>query len=236
MLISSNISVIIPSAHNQNALKIVVLSICKQTTKPNEIIIVDSSLNGGLCSPDIEYLCLINGINLIYKYQNQSMPGKARNIGLSLSSGNIIAFIDVETIPKIHWLNSSVDTISNRSVEGVWGATSFSASSKFEKLVRDSFFGTLPRKTLPGSVFLRDVFVKTGYFIDWSRAGEDTEWMLRVEVLKIPIIQNSTGLIDYVGLIGSDMTKVMKKWYRNYSTSRNLPHFYPQRLLIWKIS
>jgi hypothetical protein len=88
---------------------------------------------------------------------------------------------------------------------------------------------------LPGSVFRRGVFDKAGQFIDWARAGEDTEWMQRLEVLRIPIIHSSTALIDYVGLIGSDMRQLLERRHRNYTAARDLPHFFPQKLLLWVI-
>jgi uncharacterized membrane protein YidH (DUF202 family) len=92
-----------------------------------------------------------------------------------------------------------------------------------------------PRRTLPGSVFSRKVFTKVGQFVDWARAGEDTEWMLRLELLQVPLVCPSCVLIDYAGLIGSDIKKLLIKWSRNYTASRDLPHFFPQRLFLWLI-
>ena len=88
---------------------------------------------------------------------------------------------------------------------------------------------------MPGSIFRREVFGQVGQFINWVRAGEDTEWMLRMELMKLPIIYPDRGMIDYIGLIGMDSIKLLKKWYRNYSASRYLPHFFPQRLLLWMV-
>jgi hypothetical protein len=72
-----------------------------------------------------------------------------------------------------------------------------------------------------------------GQFVAWVRAGEDTEWMLRLELLRVRIVNPPGALIDYVGLIGLDLNKLLKKWFRNYTTSRDLPHFFPQKLLLW---
>jgi hypothetical protein len=118
---------------------------------------------------------------------------------------------------------------------GVWGATCFNARSTFERLLRDSFYGALPRRTLPGSIFSRDVFSKVGQFVNWVRAGEDTDWMLRLELHKLPVATPSCALIDYVGLIGFKLKILLSKWYRNYTASRDLPHFFPQRLLLWLV-
>ena len=230
-----DISVIIPSNHGHNELLKTVHAVCRQSTKPFEIVIVDSSIDARRCPDDITRLCADNGIKLIYEHHELALPGNARNSGLGVANGDLIGFIDVQTIPRPYWLEESLKLLANHDIAGVWGATCFSAKTKFENVVRDSFFGVLPRKTLPGSVFRRKVFDKTGQFIDWVRAGEDTEWMLRLELLKLPVANPSGALIDYVGLVGLDINKLLRKWFRNYTASRELPHFFPQKMLLWLI-
>lgn len=232
----SNISVIIPCNHRHNELLKVVHAICDQTVKPIEIVIIDSSTEQSVCYAEIITHCAVIGIGLIFRHCSHVLPGKARNIGLGMAKGDLIAFIDVQTIPRSNWLEVSLNLFASNAIAVcVLGATSFSAETTFEKLIRDGFHGAIPRTTLPGTVCKRDVFAKSGQFIDWVRAGEDTEWILRLELLKVPVIYSSSALIDYVGLIGSDTKKLLSKWFRNYTASRDLPHFFPQRLLLWLI-
>ena len=228
------ISVIIPSNHDLHELLTIVRAVCNQTVKPHEIVIIDSSLKGNDCPVEIAILCTACSIKLVYEHRERAFPGEARNIGLGIANGELIAFIDVQTIPRSNWLEAaSLKLLERSNYYGVLGATSFSAQTKFEKLVRDGFYGTLARKTLPGSVFRREVFLKAGLFIDWARAGEDTDWILRLELLKISIVYPSSTLVDYVGLIGLNVQQLLKKWYRNYIACRELPHFFPQKLIIW---
>jgi len=235
MSLVPDISVIIPSNHGHHELLKIVIAVCSQTVKPAEIVIVDSSVERGTCPAEIATLCAVNGIRLIYEHRASALPGRARNIGLGIANGDLIAFIDVQTIARPNWLEASLNLIASHGAAGVWGATCFSAETTFEELVRDGFHGALPQKTLPGSVFRREVFDKAGQFVDWVRAGEDTEWMLRLKLLKVPVAYSPTGLIDYVGLIGMDVKKMLKKWYRNYTTSHDLPHFFPQKLFLWLV-
>lgn len=235
MLQTPDISVIIPCSHGHHHLQKTLRAVCGQTVKPYEIIIVDTSAGSGVCSEEIITLCNSNRIRLIYEKHNQAFPGEARNIGLGLANGEIIAFIDVQTIPKLLWLEASLKVLASHDVAGVWGATCFSYENRFERLVRDGFYGVLPRKTLPGSVFRREIFDIAGQFVAWVRAGEDTEWILRIEMLRIHIVNPSQALIDYVGLIGLDMKTLLKKWFRNYATARDLPHFFPQKLFLWLV-
>lgn len=231
----TQISVIIPNNHEHRALCKVVRSVCDQLVKPTEIVIVDSSAERGECPAEISMNCSNSDIKLIYEQRHLALPGEARNIGLDLARGQYIAFIDIQTIPRPNWLKDSLSLLTSDGVSGVWGATCFSADNKFESLVRDGFYGVQPRRTLPGSVFRRQMFVKTGQFIEWVRAGEDTEWMMRLEALKINIVSPKSVLVDYIGLIGANIFQLLNKWYRNYTLSCELKHLFPQKLLLWLI-
>ncbi len=231
----TDISVVIPSNHGHHDLLKIISALCNQTIKPVEVVIVDSSGASGSFPIEITTLCANSRIKLIYVQRECALPGDARNIGFGMAHAEIIAFIDVQTIPRQHWLEASLKLLTEHNAVGVWGATCFSAKTTFERLIRDGFCGVLPRKTLPGSIFRREVFIKAGQFIDWVRAGEDTEWMLRLDLLRVPVIFPPSALIDYVGLIGSDMKRLLSKWFRNYTASRDLPHFFPQRILLWLV-
>lgn len=231
----TRISVIIPSNHSHNELIVVVQALCNQTVKPAEIVIIDSSDERGECPAELLTLCESSVLRLIYKQITNALPGHARNIGLGLAGSELIAFIDVQTIPSPQWLEISLKLLVNNDVAAVWGRTTFCAKTRFERLVRDGFYGTESRRTLPGTVCRQEVFAKAGQFVDWVRAGEDTEWILRLKLLKIVVVYPPIASIEYIGLTGSDMKQILKKWYRNYTTSRDLPHFFPQRLLMWLV-
>ncbi len=230
-----DIAVIIASNHGHHELLKIVEAVCCQTVSPNEIVIIDSSDESIGCPKEIILLCAASGIELIYEYRVLALPGDARNLGLRMAKSELVALIDVQTIPRPHWLEVCLKLLASYGVTSVWGATCFSAETKFERLVRDGFHGVLLRKTLPGSIFRREVFERAGQFIDWARAGEDTEWILRLELLRLPAVSPSEPLIDYVGLIGLNLSELLKKWYRNYTAGRDLPHLFPQRLLLWAV-
>ena len=235
MKTNANISVIIPSNHPHSYLLEVVIALCCQTVKPTEIIVVDSFVVSEFCPANIQDICRIHGVNLIYSNHKVAFPGQARNIGLDLAKEELVAFIDVQTIPRSDWLQTTLVFLSESNFYGVYGSTNFSAQTWFEKLIRDAFFGVLPRKTLPGSIFKREIFHKVGHFIDWVRAGEDTEWMLRLDLMKLPVASLPTAFVDYDGLIGMNLKFLLSKWYRNYSASHELPHLFPQKLFLWLI-
>lgn len=228
-----NIAVIIPSNHSPIDLFKIVEAVCNQSVRPTEIIIINSFFGSLICPVKISELCLLHKVKLKYEHRKLAFPGHARNIGLELSNADLIAFIDVQTIPRPNWLKSSLEVLSKNNVAGVFGRTSFDARTWAEMLIRDAFFGVSPRKTLPGSIFKREVFYKTGHFIEWARAGEDTEWMSRLELMKIPMTCMPISLVDYEGLIGVSLNSILRKWHRNYSASHELPHLFPQKMFLW---
>lgn len=231
MPVDIKVSVIIPCRHKHEDLFKVVYALCNQSEKPSEIIIIDSSDDCEKFPLIMDNICKSNAIKLIYKSRNFAFPGDARNIGLQFANENLIAFIDVQTIPNENWLEHSLEILKGQNVDGVFGTTFFIAQTSFEKLFRDGFYGVLPLRTLPGSIFKREVFKKAGHFIDWARAGEDTDWMLRLEVLKVPIAAPVEVLLEYNGLVGANLKQLILKWHRNYSAARELPHFFSQKFI-----
>jgi len=89
------ISVIIPTYNRPNELKRCLESIIKQTIFPEEIIIID---DGNL--PEIPYKNELQtkGICCVYHKKAQKGLTKSRNLGIQLSSGDIILFFDDDVI------------------------------------------------------------------------------------------------------------------------------------------
>ena len=235
MLKNSSISVIVPSNHAHAELLKVLRALCLQTVKPTEIVVVDSYVGHDTNELELLLLCSDSNIKLTYINRTHAFPGDARNIGISFTTTQLIAFIDVATIPRPHWLEESLRLLSADLFLGVWGSTLFKAETEFEKILRDSFYGASHCQTLPGSIFKREVFEKAGQFVDWVRAGEDSDWMQRVSIHGLPIASSSTALVDYFGLVGMDINKFLKRWYRNYMASSRLPHFSSQKLFLWLV-
>ena len=91
-----NISIIIPTYNNLKSLKLVLHSIYKQTLKPKNIIIIDSSTNNLIekyinikkSKIKIYFRSFFN----YYKF-NDGFPGHSRNLGIEFSDTDYIAFL-----------------------------------------------------------------------------------------------------------------------------------------------
>jgi len=219
----NKISLVIPSNNNYIQLCKLLDSINQWTLFPNEIIIVDSSNIKIQISEQFKIFCIKKNIILILKYKKNLYPGNARNLGIKNSQYNLIAFLDVNTFPSNDWLKSNADNLVNNKFNGIWGATIYDASNIKEKIIRAATYGIKPLKTLPGSIFFRDVFQKCGNFIGSVRAGEDQDWMVRVKLHNLNIATSSEYII-YRGLSGFNYLDILKKWFRNYHGASKLPY------------
>jgi hypothetical protein len=228
-----DVSIIIPSNHRHQDLLDLTLLVCNQSATPAEIVIIDSSEERGKCPRRIQERCFQLGINLTYEPVNHAYPGGARNIGIEHAKHRFIAFIDVRTRPRNDWLAVAKALLKDQAVFGVWGRTNFEAETKLEKLTRDGFFGRNPRRTLPGAVLRKEAITIAGQFISWVRAGEDTDWLQRVTLSRLKFLDPPNATINYSGLLNQGLIELAKKWSRNYTAARILPHLFPQKIFVW---
>lgn len=201
--------------------------------KPEEIIIIDSSDN-----TNHSYLIIANYLkktNIKFKLiqRTRAYPGAARNIGVKAACGDLLAFLDVKTVPKKDWLNSTNTLLSNNpNVYGILGATQYISNRFFSKMVKLATYGESPIQTLPGSLLKRNTMNITGQFIEFTRAGEDADWMKRLHLHKLNIL-NGISIIHYDGLDGLSFSAILGKWYRNYKHAAKLPYLNAHKSLYY---
>ena len=66
----------------------------------------------------------------------------------------------------------------------------------------------------------KKIFETAEVFLEDIRAGEDAEWMYRIQLHKINSCKNSQ-IIQYQNLLGVSYYSIIKKWFRNYSFSED---------------
>jgi len=117
---SSKISVIVLTKNSQKHLRQCIESILKQTYPDFEVIVVDAQ------SKD-ETLSILDGYknktNLPFRIEGvppDTSIGKARQIGLEISKGEILAFIDSDVeLPHENWLKNMSVPLQDETVAGV---------------------------------------------------------------------------------------------------------------------
>ena len=185
---SAFVSVIVPVFNDSENLKTCLEALESQTYPKNlyEVIVVDNASD-----EDIE--------SVVSQFEqalttHESHPGSyaARNKGISLAKGDVIAFTDADCIPAPDWIEKGVANLlrfSNCGLVGgkiqfvfkepnqptvveLYDSVSFLQQQKY---VEDKKFGAT------ANLFtLKSVFNNVGFFNDTLKSGADREWGQRV--------------------------------------------------------
>lgn len=218
------ISIIIPLQNDQDLLPDLLQDVLAQEAKPYELLIVDSSDRPVEIDEGIRKFFSDANIELRYIYSEPLYPGAARNLGVRQSTGSLIAFLDAKTRPPSNWLADAFAQVESAKPMGVLGKTVYAANSRLEKRIRAATYGLNPILTIPGSLLKREVFSIVGSFIPSIVAGEDTDWMLRTRLHGLNLSPSGPVSLTYTGLLGIRFTSLLRKWWRNYRASRDVPY------------
>jgi glycosyltransferase involved in cell wall biosynthesis len=179
------LSIIIASFNSENFIKSCLESLKNQNTdQPLEIIVVDSSMDGvsNLVKetyPDAR----------LHQLSERKFCGDARNIGLSVANGEIIAFIDADCRADQNWANQILKAhqsshlaiggaIGNGNPENTVGWASYFC--EFSQWMPGSPLGKLADIAGANMSYKRRAFEEHGLFIEGTYSS-DTEfhWRLR---------------------------------------------------------
>lgn len=170
------ISIIIPAYNAQAYLRSSIKSVCDQTYRPLEVIVVD---DGSVES--CELICA-EFPQVQYIYQDHSGPAVAMNTGLANCHGTYVAFHNADDLylpgkltAQYQALNADstlgfvLTHIENFVEPGIEPPTWFRQEGKLKE--RMGFVST--------ALVRREVFEKVGDFNPAYLIGEDMDWLLR---------------------------------------------------------
>jgi hypothetical protein len=221
------VSLVIPVKNQILELNYLCDLIQKWKLHPKEIIIILTGKKFRINSDFLNF-CLKKKILLRLFKKPGFFPGAARNFAIKESKNNILTFLDVKTIPSNEWFLKSYQKIISKNYDIVWGHTIYLSNTNKEKIIKISTYGIDKLKTFVGSFVKKKVFYKYGFFLDNIRAGEDPEWIHRVDIYQLKSTSSNQSL-SYIGLINMHYKDILKKWFRNYSYSYNLSYLYNKR-------
>ncbi len=223
------ISLIIPAYSKGFYIEDMLINILFWNLKPSEIIIVNTYAKNIIINNDIKKKLKKKNINLIIINKKKLFPGAARNIGILKAKYEYIAFLDINTLPyDKNWLEKNFNYLLKNNLDGLCGQTFYLANNYKERIIRASTYGKAYLRTIPGSIFKKQTIIKVGFFDADTRAGEDTDWLKRLETFSFKI-KDSIEPIYYKGLYNASLEKIIKKWFRNYLYSSNLTHLSTQK-------
>ena len=196
------ISVILPALDDARIFDQQIHALLAQTVPPNEIIVVDSSSDdqiealakkysnnityfraGRAAKFDRYFKLAINYIPWLKKFfavkNYRAYPAESANFGAERASGNILALIDMATIPDSNWLQSSLEEL-NENVKVVFGRTQYLSFTYIQKLIHYSTFGVSSLESNPGTLIFKSSYLQHK-MLEGFRAGADLEWRQRVK-------------------------------------------------------
>jgi glycosyltransferase involved in cell wall biosynthesis len=203
------VSVIVPT-HNRLSLLKQTLACLDQQTYPScdyEVIVVDDGSDDG--TADYLHQLALKG-DLLYLTQGQKGPAAARNAGVHIAKGEIIAFTDDDCLPEPDWLavltesyRKSPDQLVavggriNNIREGHWLQLFYAVQNRhFEnKSERPAYLDTA------NASFRRTTFLEIGGFnedIPFA-SGEDIDFSFRLTAVGYKLQLNEQAVVWHIG-------------------------------------
>ena len=186
MALSRSVSVIIPVYNDRTRLEKCLRALCNQTYAAVEVIVVDNNSD-----EDIRSACLPYSF-VRYAEERQVGSYAARNKGLDLAKGEVIAFTDSDCIPHEDWVEKGALAFENHSEAAMIGGridvfaqnpARPSMAEVYELLIgfpQESYIKRLNFAATANLFTTRDVFTKVGKFDASLRSGGDKEWGQRL--------------------------------------------------------
>lgn len=174
------ISVIIPCYNTERYLTDALTSACNQSPPPHEVIVVDDGSTDGSASIAERFGAPVRCARLAH-----AGIGAARNHGLALASGDVIAFLDADDL----W---TADSVSVRLAELERDPALDCAGGLTEQFVSPELPDDVQRRLVcpPGAsaarlagalLIRRAVFDRVGLFDPSLRLGETIDWIARAD-------------------------------------------------------
>ena len=215
-----SVSFIIPVGESSDQLQELLCALASGQAWPQEILIVYASSESKAFVDDLQILIselpplFALGIRVLTPGR-PLFPGAARNVGISQSNFDWLAFLDVNTIPSESWLASAYESVDLQLKPIVCGTTKYMYSSWKQLLFIKATYGQKPLRTLPGTIIHRSILNQVGCFLPGVRAGEDTDWLVRAHQLGFKLSQVQGSFLAYRA-VPNTLRALTAKWFRNY--------------------
>jgi glycosyltransferase involved in cell wall biosynthesis len=188
------VSCVVPVYNGERFVAEALVSIFGQTHQPVEVIVVDDGSTDG--TPEV--LAELAGRIRTIRQENQG-PAAARNAGLEVATGTFIGCLDAHDLWHRDKLERQLARFAERP-ELMACFTSFRNVSGVESTEGDPMLDPAAWPVTPFSpctlLARREVFDRVGVFDPKLRRGEDTEWIMRMMLRKIPYESMPEVLLD----------------------------------------
>ena len=197
MVEGQRVSVILPVYNGARFLAEALRSVLAQTLPPDEIIVVDDGSTDGTAQVIAE-ASAASTVPIRAVYQENQGPAAARNRGLSLAQGELLAFQDADDLWSVNKLALQVALLQRypqaHAVIG-YSQLAFTDSGEGSSTISQGRPG--PILLLQEGLFRRSLFELVGPFDPRLRGDEDIEWFLQLLVHPVELLIHPDVVLTY---------------------------------------
>lgn len=179
------VSVIIPVYNTAAFLATAVESVLAQTYQPLEIIVIDDGSTDESAQVARQF-----GDKVRYLHQLNQGPAAARNQGIALARGELLAFLDADDWWHPHKLQCQVAHFAQQPDLGYvlcHMRTQIEAAATWPAALNQAHYQNEPPCFLPSALLVRrSIFDQIGPFDERYRYSDDADWFLRAKDAVIP--------------------------------------------------
>jgi len=170
------VSIIVPLFNEENRLRALCRALLAQSYKPLEIILVDNASTDSTFSLANELAC--GQIKVVQELEFQNADA-ARNKGIEVAHGDILAFTDGDCLPTPNWVKAAIDQFNYGKADLIAGQISFSfrkqpSCGEFYDAV--TFLQHSTSVSERGVAFTANLFVRKKVILSLGGFSVDTVW------------------------------------------------------------
>lgn len=182
------ISVVIPVRNEEDSVRALIDGLLGQTLLPHEIVITDGGSVDATREIIEEFIGRGAPVKLIR--EQDSLPGRARNVGVEHARCEWIAFTDAGTTPERDWLASLASKVGDGTkVDVVYGSFAPIVDTFFKECAAMAYLPPAVEiegaftsvKSIASALMRRKVWAAAGGFPEQLRSAEDLLFMQRIE-------------------------------------------------------
>lgn len=180
------VSVILPVYNGERYLSFALQSVLEQDYRPFEVIVVDDG------SVDDSANIAKSHSEVRYVYQPNQGVGAARNLGISLSRGDFIAFLDQDDMWTSNKLSVQMDYLVNHPhIAHVLAKQRIflEPGTTMPSWLKKDILNNEEMGALPGTLVARkSIFAQIGNFDPGYTTSSDTDWFFRAKDAGVPMV------------------------------------------------
>jgi len=193
------ISIIIPTSRYRSFIKEILAFLNEEASYLDErieVIIVKDGIDNRLEWENLSF----NNFTLHVFYQNHEGPAAARNLGIRKAKGDIICFLDDDSLPQKNWLyeitlpfyQGNADIVSGKII-------SYNQTKNLPYLLEKSVYKPQKRFATSNIAYRRKVFDKIGLFDTRFRLAswEDNDLGVRARLAGFRHIYNPQAVVKH---------------------------------------